>query len=35
MDIFLENIVLGHFWRSVGRCPAHHPLLKKKSMDAL
>ena len=27
---FLENIVLGHFWRSVGRCPAHHPLLKKK-----
>ena len=28
---FLENIVLGHFWRSVGHCPAHHPLIQKKT----
>ena len=32
---FLENIVLGHFWRAVGRCPAYHPFLQKKNMDAL
>ena len=32
---FLENIVLGHFWRSVGRCPAHLPTTQKKNMDAL
>ena len=30
---FLENIVLGHFWRCVGRFPAHHPLLKKKKKE--
>jgi len=27
---FVENIVLGLFRRTVGRCPAHHLLVKKK-----